>query len=255
MLTLQRRKYLLRVAEAYFYTGQEESLPRVDVVFLVQSSVPLGASREFRTLHLDLTLGQAELFSRCSRSTQYQIRRARERDGLTFQVIDGPSEQQVKTFIDFYDEFAAIQGLERCDTDKLEALRRRGGLNLAFCKDQSDVDLCWHANITDGRRARMLHSASFFREAGDKRQRALLGRANRGLHWVEIETLKEKGYRTYDLGGFAPDSEDPVIRSISRFKSSFGGEPTTEFHCTVARTLAGKVALSAQQALRAFRRT
>jgi len=47
----------------------------------------------------------------------------------------------------------------------------------------------WHAYILSGRTARLLHSGSCFRNR-EAHYRALVGRANRWLHWKDMLQLK-----------------------------------------------------------------
>ena len=89
--------------------------------------------------------------------------------------------------------------------------------------------------ITDGFRARLLYSASHFRSY-DKNYRALIGRANRFLHWEDMVHLKKYGMSIYDMGGIGANS-------IAGFKKGFGGTEVTEYGRYEPRTLLGKLSL------------
>jgi len=242
MLTLERRKLLLRVADVFFYGG-ESPLPEVDVVFFFHSAAPQGRAREVRTLHLDLSRSEDALFAQCARNNRYKISRAGARDGLSFRMFSKPSEQQTATFLAFYDGFARGMGLAGVSSHKvrkIEALRSTGGLWISRIQAPDGEDLCYHSYIVDGRRARLFHSASHFRAEEGSARRSLIGRANRYLHWRGILHFKALDLAIYDFGGLTPGSEEH--RNIDEFKLSFGGAPVTEFSGVEGRTLLGRIA-------------
>jgi hypothetical protein len=83
--------------------------------------------------------------------------------------------------------------------------------------------LAMHCYITDLQtgRARLLTSALTIDTHHDKKT---LGRANRFLHDQDIEYFFKLGFKIYDLGGYAKDTNVEVLRGINSFKDSFGGE-------------------------------
>ena len=85
----------------------------------------------------------------------------------------------------------------------------------------------------------MLHSASLFRgkAAAD---RAVVGRANRWLHWRDMLEFKRRGLQRYDWGGMFEDESVPEQASINSFKREFGGAATRTYNCTVPLTFWGK---------------
>ncbi|MNI71773.1 hypothetical protein D3C73_1276650 [compost metagenome] len=89
-----------------------------------------------------------------------------------------------------------------------------------------NVDIVMHSYVIDkhSKRARLLHSSSLFRNEDGTNIRAIIGRANRLLHFADIQYFKEMGFVTYDLGGYATDIQDQALANINQFKSSFGGQ-------------------------------
>ena len=77
----------------------------------------------------------------------------------------------------------------------------------------------------------------------DSGERNKIGRANRLLHWHEILTLKNLGFRLYDLGGIPLDSSDAAKNSIAQFKLEFGGRLVVEYSGLVPTNILGKVLL------------
>ncbi len=242
MVSLIHSKLRLRIARAYFFDDAVDVLD-TDVAFLFQSVRPLGRSRPFSTLHVDLTRETESLLLDCSKSNQYKIRRAQERDGLSFEMLTQPSSHEVLAFIDFYDRFAVGKGLPRCDSRLLWEIRSVDGLRISLASTESGEVLCRHVYVTDGRRCRLMHSASHFREVESSLERSLISRANRALHWFDIRRGKEDGLAIYDFGGYSENHTNPAVQRIHEFKSSFGGYPVVEYNCAKGFTALGRAAL------------
>jgi len=54
--------------------------------------------------------------------------------------------------------------------------------------------------------------------------RNLIGRANKYLTVTDINYFKEQGFKTFDFGGFAKDTENESLKGINNYKLQFGGE-------------------------------
>jgi hypothetical protein len=109
--------------------------------------------------------------------------------------------------------------------------------------------LVWHAYVMSGSTAGLLHSSSRFRE-GESDYRALVGRANRWLHWKDMLQFRALGMQRYDWGGLFGDESTPERAGINNFKKSFGGQLVRSFDCTLPRSLRGRVLLPIRDAWR-----
>jgi hypothetical protein len=103
--------------------------------------------------------------------------------------------------------------------------------------------LVMHAYLQDKTigRVALWKSASHFRTlegAEGQQQRNLIGRANRLLHFSDMKHLRNDGFEIYDLGGYAPDTDDLALKRINDFKDSFGGELVEESNYLSAGTRA-----------------
>jgi hypothetical protein len=118
-------------------------------------------------------------------------------------------------------------------------------LLLSSVSDADGSQLSAHAYVKDSSlgRVRLLYSASHFRGMSDSGDRNKIGRANRLLHWHEIRTLKDLGFRLYDLGGIPLDSSDQAKNDIARFKLEFGGEMLIEYNGVLPANAVGKLLL------------
>lgn len=243
VLILERKKFFLRVADVYF-CDRVDDLTSVDVAFLVQTSVPFDRLKNFRTLHIDLTQSEDELFSACSKRNRYQIRRAETKDPVDVRMPSEPKESETSTFLDFYDRFARSKHLPELTAYQKGVVRNLNAaraLKLSRVVSSDGACLCHHSYITDDRRARLYHSASHYRELEDSSERALIGRANRYLHWRDILFFKHEGFSIYDFGGLTPGST--VHQNIDDFKMSFGGTPVTEFSGVRPMSALGRLGL------------
>jgi hypothetical protein len=162
-----------------------------------------------------------------NKETRYEIRRA-EKETISAEFTAAPDGEWMESFIDFYDRFADGKHIPRVNRPRLEALNRRGFLNLSRARREDETMLVYHAYIRMGNRARLFHSGSLFR-AMDKPMAALVGRANRLLHWADVERCREDGLEIYDLGGWYAGGTDPEMLAINRFKENFGGRVVRQY--------------------------
>jgi hypothetical protein len=213
--------------------------PGVDVLTFRGRPEPLGRSEwsAFRSLVHDLTLDEHALWSTFEANTRYEIRRAEARDALRVEFMTDP-HAALDEFCAFYDDFAKEKALETSYRRGLEAMCEAGRLVLSAAS-RGGERLVWHAYVTDGGTAALLHSASHFRSM-DRAQRALVGRANRWLHWRDLLAFKAANVARYDWGGLFEDESLPEHASVNRFKRCFGGRPHRAYTCVALLTVKGR---------------
>ncbi len=189
---------------------------------------PSGAGRwlpgrAFHTLLVDLTADADTLLRRMSRTTSYEIRRAR-RDGVAIRPVESMEE-----FIAFYNGFAASKGFARLETGDLFSW---GDKTLAFAAAAEGEPLVMISHVVDrtASRARVLCGGSKFRKLDNAKQRNAIGRANRFLHYAAMLHFKGEGIETYDMGGYAKDTTDAEMAAINSFKDGFCGSIVGEDH-------------------------
>ncbi|WP_026379204.1 hypothetical protein [Afifella pfennigii] len=183
---------------------------------------PLFIRETFPTLLIDLRQSEEDINAAISKTPASHIKRAR-RDG----VIVSP--------ISDYEEYAGFYNAITGAIGRPQLGKRPKGWNTdirAFGALFEDKWLAMHSYICDreAKRARLLHSVSTFRSQEDTAKRNFLGRANRLLHHRCMMLFREEGFQTYDFGGYRPESPDPEIRGIARFKEGFGGTRRLEYH-------------------------
>jgi lipid II:glycine glycyltransferase (peptidoglycan interpeptide bridge formation enzyme) len=199
------------------------------------------------TLLTDLAPEEGALLERFGKDCRYKIRRADAKDGLAFEYGAEPARRS-GAFAEFFDAFARQKGHAPCDRAWLRAACDAGQLALSAAY-RDDIALVWHAHVLCAGTAGLQYTASHFR-GQDNEFRALVGRANRWLHWQEMRRFKSMGLTRYDWGGLFPDESTPERAGINRFKRDFGGEETRVYECTGPVSARGRVYLPLRDAWR-----
>jgi len=166
-------------------------------------------------------LSTDEILNNFDKKTAYEVRRA-----LKDEVTTG-IENDLDQFISYYNEFAATKGLP-----VLSAHFKNYKSDLLITKAcYNSNTLVMHAYLFDEskQRTRLLYSASLFRLETDTQVKAIVGRANRLLHFKDICLFKEMGIEEYDLGGYALGTDDQDLMRINQFKDGFGGNLIQEY--------------------------
>src|SRR5699024_11152389 len=202
-----------------------------------QSKKSFALHKKVKTLCIDLTKPVEQLKKELNRTTRYQINKA-GRDQLSVQFITNASDSDIKTFANFYNNFAKLKGIGLCRNDKVKALRDHGHLIISYVYDQDRSRLCSHLYMVDGERATMLYSCSARFTAEDKPP-IQIGRANRFLHWQDIQFFKENGYNTYDYYGLSTNEHNKEQQNINAFKKGFGGNEVQLYQSFIPQTLKG----------------
>lgn len=241
MITLRRR--FPRVVELWF----DQDLPTpacADVAYLRQwAELPVGLDADnFSTRVIDLNQDVDGLNKALDSGTAYEIRRALSKDALACEFLFNPTPDDLTNFVAFYNGFALAKGLQLAPLDQMQARFASGLLHLSVARHMGEA-VVWHCYIGTPNRARLLYSASFFRDSNDKVHRALVGRANRALHWFDILEYKKRFCAWYDFGGWYTGTDNEQLLGINRFKQSFGGTVVVGYNAVLAISLIGRLKL------------
>src|SRR6266704_1731469 len=215
-----------------WYEEELPANPGVDIVLHRQSAAPIANVQAipFLSLVIDLSVKEDAIA-----------------DGLGMEFIVDP-ESRLDEFRAFFDAFARQKSLAPADPRWLIAACKARQLALASASRNGET-LVWHAYVMSGTTARLQHSGSYFRNK-ENDYRALVGRANRWLHWRTLLRFKEMGMERYDWGGLFEDESAPERAGINNFKRSFGGRQERTYDCTLPVTFKGRVYLPLRDAWR-----
>src|SRR5262249_26361418 len=221
----------------------------VDIVLYRQREAPVARAKvvPFLSMVTDLSAANEEITGRFGKDCRYKIRRAETRDGLRMEYLADP-RSRLDEFCVFYDAFAAEKSIWLSDRRWLAAACDARQLVLTSVSRGGEA-LAWHVYLVRGNAAWLQYTASSFRNR-DSDHRALVGRANRWLHWKEMLRFKEAGVARYDWGGLFEDETDPGNAGINRFKRDFGGREVRTYDCTLPVTVRGRIWLALRDAWR-----
>jgi len=224
----------------------------VDIVLYLHREAPIADARytPFLSLVTDLSIEEDAIMDSFGETCRYQIRRAESKDGLRMEFIDDP-ESRLDEFRAFFDAFARQKALAPADPRWLVAACKARQLALSSASRNGEA-LVWHAHVMSGNTARLQHSGSGFRNR-ENDYRALVGRANRWLHWRDMLRFKEMGIQRYDWGGLFEDESVPERAGINKFKKAFGGRQERTYDCTVPVTVRGRIYLAVRDTWRRWK--
>lgn len=229
--------------------------PGLDAISFLQTSKPLPGAvsvTRIKTLFIDLTVAEEDLFSRCSATTRKGINRGGQKDGLVYTFWKSPSDEVIRSFHAFYSQFASKRGIDRFTLNNQFLYRDAGLLDISVMRTPEGQDLTWHAHIVDRKRVRQLHFASST-ASNDQEFRYLAGRSNRFHHWKDILRFKHDGNVSYDFGGLYEGDADTKKLHINEFKESFGGTPAYTFNNDIPITPIGRAYLWTRKLYRIIR--
>ena len=224
----------------------------VDIVRYHCRHAPVADARFVRFLSIvtDLSVAADAIAARFGKDCRYKIRRADTKDELTAEFILEP-EARLEEFRRFFDTFARQKGHAPCDAQWLRAACDARQLVLSTASRHGEA-LVWHAYVLTGESAWLQYTGSCYRDR-ESDYRALVGRANRWLHWQDMLQFKELGVTRYDWGGLFEDESAPDRAGINEFKRSFGGQADRSYECEVPVTFRGWIYLPLRDAWRKWR--
>lgn len=242
MALMRIKKFWGEIGEARF--SPPPSLDGLDVIHYL--SVPPTSDIQEQavpvaTWLIDLSMPVTTLQAEMSETTRYEIRRAEEKDQLVFEETLAANKEDLREFAKFFSPLAARKGLPPISLDILLRYSAAGVLHVARARGPDRQVLAAHVHYIDEGRARLLHSATKDSSSGPEKN--LVGRANRWLHWREMQTFKQRGIRLYDFGGIYTGSEDKALLQINQFKAMFGGFRENSVNFSKGLSLIGRLYL------------
>ncbi|HEY9670771.1 MAG TPA: hypothetical protein V6D11_04955 [Waterburya sp.] len=252
-MTIVRGNFLVR-GDIWFDEAPEK-IPKVDVLYYYYLPKPatnqgFECDEEY-TLLLDLTQEQDKLWKNLKKDNRYKIRRAAEKDRVSYEFWERIDSFILEEFLNFHKRFTSQQGLKSLSKVAISRLRTyadAGVLNVSQVKSQEGNPLTWRVYYQGKNRVFPLHSASL-RSSTDASYNQLVGRANRYHRWQDILRFKNLGVLLYDFGGWYANTTNQHLLNINNFKEEFGGELVRHFNWRHGITLKGKLFLRLRKLL------
>jgi lipid II:glycine glycyltransferase (peptidoglycan interpeptide bridge formation enzyme) len=231
----------MRYGLTYYNDIYPSSLNKLDIIREEQYSKRRILSKIFYTIFINLEKDKDEIFSEFDKTTKYQINKAENKDNIQIVTID--EKKQKNEFYTFYNAFAKTKNLSPISQFDTDMLIENDMVKIRAAISNNEI-LVYHSYIISNKRARLMNSASLFRDSADTDFKSLIGRANRLLHWDDICYFKENGYLIYDLGGYCMDKKDEVKQAINKFKKGFGGDIIKEYNSKIPQSIKGFIFLT-----------
>lgn len=218
MVEFYKQFYFMKVYECWFAYKY-----KLTDIFLLKAYLhiksfnkkrPPGIFRKSYTIENSLESDVNDIFSGFSSSTKNEIRKGERADIICYFHDD------VDGFVTYYNSFARKKRIPEVSSERLEALG--SSLKLSYALLDGRV-LVAHSYITDQEEGivRLYQSASS--RLGRKEDNYIGAIANKYLHFKDIKYFKEQGFKTYDWGGYAKNTDDRALKGINDFKLKFGG--------------------------------
>ncbi|WP_193742719.1 MULTISPECIES: peptidoglycan bridge formation glycyltransferase FemA/FemB family protein [unclassified Prochlorococcus] len=222
----------------------------VDILVFIQSGFITKKSFNFNTLIIDLSRDLDSIWSKMKKNYRYEINRSKNKDGLEVVIIDKPTKKDVELFSKFFDEFANSRSIRTSNKRKLYLLQESGNLVIAYSglKGSQKHPLTAHCYIHDSERVRLYHSCSNIEYK--IKDRNLVARSNKLLHWDAIVKFKSLGFSIYDFGGISKNND---LEGIDRFKLGFNGKEVKEYSTLMPSSALGYIILFIYDLIKVFR--
>jgi len=247
MIERHRKSILFR--EVWF--DEPWSPDGADVVLFYHWSKPVQPDKYHDVYSLEIDLGQTdeEIWHGFTGSTRNQINRG-TKEGLQFTAWEHPSRETVEEFGAFYGQFSTQRGWEAATPDWMLEYAAQNALVLTRASAADGRVLVWHSYYRDKLWVRQLQSVSFYATQDDKQERNLVARANRYLHWMDMQECRKLGCRHFDFGGWYHGDADEKLLRINSFKEEFGGVKTHRYHSMLPVSAKGKLFLTLRKQFR-----
>ena len=166
------------------------------------------------TMELDLRQEMEEILAGYAKQTRKQTKTA-ETEGVTCCF-----EQNLDLFLEFYNDFARKRQTYLLKRHDIEAMGKY--LELSFAKLNGEV-VAVHSYLVDKNAGYVRHHHTATRRLDEQVDKNLIGRANKYLTTVNIQRYKERGFHTFDFGGYVKDTTDKGMQGFNQYKEQFGG--------------------------------
>lgn len=223
MIELDHSKFGFKIKEIWFADAPYD-VKGADVVYFHacknKKDIDGFNCSEITTLTIELTQDLETIWQNMSKSScRYAINKAKK-DGVVVAI----TAQGNGGFWKMDNAFRISKGIKEHYTS-IDKLKTNAVLLLAL-SDNKEL-LSGQLYIYDDKIIRLTFGSSK-RLQVSKETATLIGNANRLLVWKSIEWAKNAGIKTFDFGGYSPETH-PTIAS---FKKSFGGVVTPYYTYT-----------------------
>lgn len=234
-----KNKLHLKSAQVWFANIDEYKTIKASVIHLSGYPEIIKGSicHKQNSLILNLNQSEEDLFGKINKTVRYEINRS-IKENLQVKILKSNeiTDDIIDSFKTCYNKMYEEKGINcHLPVDEFKRYISNNMLTLTYVSDEEEI-LAYHVYVGDEKTTRLLYSCSTFRE--DDAKKALIGRANKFLHWEDIRYFKSNNYEKYDLGGIS-SFDNP--NGIDKFKMNFNGEKITYYNIITGNDLLGKI--------------
>jgi len=213
------------------------------VVGYTHSLVPSRKLVKSETVHIHLTESELSLYLALSESNRKILRRAQKESYQVF-IYKEPSEENLRAFQQFYNNFAKRKKLELISKSQMEAitlLKDQGALWLSEIRSICGQTLCYRLDIVHAKKAMSYYAATCHSQMMPDDLQRPVRYANRFLLWHNLLHLKEQGFDLYDMGKLTDD------QNVREFKLGFGGQVVNVYSGYITQSKISALLLGVQK--------
>ena len=227
----------------YFVEKPANVRKSMKVIGYTHSLVPSRKLVKSETVHIYLTESALSLYLALSENNRKILRRAQKEAYQVF-IYKEPSEENLRAFQQFYNNFAKRKKLESINKSQMEAimlLNNQGALWLSEIRSICGQTLCYRLDIVHAKKAMSYYVATCHSQTILDHLKRPIRYANRFLLWHNLLHLKEQGFVLYDMGKLTDD------QNVSEFKLSFGGQVVNVYSGYIAHSKISALLLGVQK--------
>ncbi|MFJ8458951.1 hypothetical protein ACIQ57_07450 [Lysinibacillus xylanilyticus] len=227
----------------YFVEKPANFRKSMKVVGYTHSLVPSRKLVKSETVHIHLTESELSLYLALSESNRKVLRRAQKESYQVF-IYKEPSEENLRAFQQFYNNFAKRKKLELISKSQMEAitlLKDQGALWLSEIRSICGQTLCYRLDIVHAKKAMSYYAATCHSQMMPDDLQRPVRYANRFLLWHNLLHLKEQGFDLYDMGKLTDD------QNVREFKLGFGGQVVNVYSGYITQSKISALLLGVQK--------
>ncbi|MEX3747292.1 MULTISPECIES: hypothetical protein [Lysinibacillus] len=243
ILSIKSKRWNIAMQHFYFVEKPANFRKSMKVVGYTHSLVPSRKLVKSETVHIHLTESELSLYLALSESNRKVLRRAQKESYQVF-IYKEPSEENLRAFQQFYNNFAKRKKLELISKSQMEAitlLKDQGALWLSEIRSICGQTLCYRLDIVHAKKAMSYYAATCHSQMMPDDLQRPVRYANRFLLWHNLLHLKEQGFDLYDMGKLTDD------QNVREFKLGFGGQVVNVYSGYITQSKISALLLGVQK--------
>lgn len=226
MISIDKTFYTLNMKANWFAYEKNGSnlfsLRTYQFIRNADTSKDFGSVRHYtQSLEIDLAEHEEAIEKKFSSNVKKEIKKAKKIN------IQCSQQNNIDLFLPLYNDFAVSKKIYPVKKSTILAFGEH--FQTTFAQFKGDL-LVAHSYLIDEKEgiARLFQSCSKRLQRDTNKE--LVGMANKLLTTSDIFYFKQKGFKWYDLGGYATETKDKGLQGINHFKMQFGAKIVSQLN-------------------------